>query len=165
MRPGGLRRIPEPRRRICPLGARYYAKGGYFASLGAEAIDRMLTAIQSAPTPGSEVYVLQLGGAVCDVAEDATAYTGRAAQYYWIVQPIWDDAKDDTACLAWGRKTAAALTALSMEGNYVNEQADSGGDLAMKAYGAQKYRRLQTLKARFDPENLFRLNQNITPGI
>ncbi|MFN0194582.1 MAG: FAD-binding oxidoreductase [Aestuariivirga sp.] len=146
-------------------GRRYYAKGGYFAGLSTEVIDTMLTAIQSAPTPDSEIYVLQLGGAVSDVEDEATAYTGRSAQFYWIAQPIWDDASNDAACLTWGRKTAAALTALSMEGNYVNEQADSGGDLAVKAYGARKYRRLQALKARFDPENFFRLNQNITPCI
>lgn len=50
-----------------------------------------------------------------------------------------------------------------MEGNYVNEQADFGGDLAVKAYGVEKFDRLQRLKARFDPGNLFRLNQNIPP--
>lgn len=145
-------------------GRRYYAKGGYLAELSGEVIDCMLAAVKSTPSPDSEIYVIQLGGAISDISDDATAYTGRAAQYYWIVQPIWDDPKFDVECLAWGRQIAAQMTALSMDGNYVNEQADVGGELALKAYGAEKFRRLQRLKARFDPSNLFRLNQNIQPS-
>ena len=145
-------------------GRRYYAKGGYLAELSSETIDCMLAAMTSSPSPDCEIYVIQLGGAVSDISDDATAYTGRAAQYYWIVQPIWDDTKLDVESLTWGRKIAAHMTALSMEGNYVNEQADVGGELALKAYGAEKFKRLQRLKARFDPSNLFRLNQNIQPS-
>ncbi len=51
-----------------------------------------------------------------------------------------------------------------MSGNYVNEQSDTGGDTALNAYGASKYARLSALKARFDPQNLFRLNQNLLPA-
>jgi FAD/FMN-containing dehydrogenase len=145
-------------------GRRYYAKGGYLAELSREVIACMLAAMNSTPSSDSEIYVIQLGGAVTDVSDDATAYTGRAAQYYWIVQPIWDDPKLDIDCLAWGRKIGAQMTTLSMDGNYVNEQADVGGDLALKAYGADKFQRLQRLKARFDPGNVFRLNQNIQPS-
>ena len=144
-------------------GRRYYAKGGYLAELSHNVIDCMLAAMRSSPSPDSEIYVLQLGGAISDIRDDATAYTGRAAQFYWVVQPIWDDAKLDSACLQWGRTIAAQLATQSMEGNYVNEQADVGGDLAAKAYGAAKFDRLQRLKAQFDPGNLFRLNQNIPP--
>ncbi len=144
-------------------GRRYYAKGGYLAKLDGKVIDCMLSAIKNTPSSDCEIYVIQLGGAVSEISDEATAYTGRAAQYYWIVQPIWDDADLDVECLAWGRKIAAQMASFSMEGNYVNEQADFGGELALKAYGAQKFRRLQRLKARFDPENLFRLNQNILP--
>lgn len=144
-------------------GRRYYAKGGFFDTIGAEAINCMATSIAAAPTPDCEIYVLQLGGAVSDVADEATAYTGRQAGYYWIVEPVWDDPKDDGRCLAWGRDTAAQLSALSMSGNYVNEQSDYGGDATLDAYGEQKYARLAALKARFDPDNLFRLNQNLAP--
>ena len=71
----------------------------------------------------------------------------------------------DEACLAWGRKGARTLAALSMERNYVNEQGEVGNNVARQAYGAEKYRRLAQLKARFDPHNLFRLNQNIRPEV
>jgi FAD/FMN-containing dehydrogenase len=144
-------------------GRRYYAKGGFFGTIGAEAINCMIASVASAPTADCEIYVLQLGGAVSDVADDVTAYTGRQAGFYWIVEPVWDDPADDARCITWGRETAAQLSSLSMSGNYVNEQSDFGGDTTLKAYGEQKYTRLAALKARFDPDNLFRLNQNIQP--
>ncbi|CAN7371858.1 BBE domain-containing protein [Phyllobacterium sp. LjRoot231] len=123
----------------------------------------MKDSIASSPSPDSEIYVMQLGGAIADVAESATAYSGREASYYWIADSIWDDKTDDPRCIAWARSTAARLAALSLSGNYVNEQADAGKDVAFSAYGAEKYRKLARLKARFDPTNLFRLNQNIEP--
>ena len=98
-----------------------------------------------------------------DTPEDATPYSGRAASYYWITSTAWTERVDDARCLAWGRKAAKSLAAISMQGNYVNEQADFGKDVAMSAYGAEKYNRLARLKARYDPANLFRLNQNIEP--
>ena len=144
-------------------GRRYYAKGGFFGTISADAISLITASVAQAPTADCEIYVLQLGGAVADVADEATAYTGRLAGYYWIVEPVWDDPADDTRCLTWGRGTAAQLSALSMSGNYVNEQSDTGGDASLRAYGAPTYARLAALKYRLDPDNLFRLNQNLTP--
>lgn len=144
-------------------GRRYYAKGGFLGGLEDGVIDCLAESIAGAPTPDSELYCIQLGGAVADVDEDATAYSGRNAAFYWIAEPVWDDPRDDARCLAWGRSTAQRLAAMSQAGNYVNEQADFGKDVAYSAYGAAKYERLARLKARFDPSNLFRLNQNIEP--
>ena len=97
---------------------------------------------------------------MADVADSGTAYTGRAAKYYWLVSPVWDDMADDRRCMAWGRTIAAEFAALSMSGNYVNEQGDTGKEVAISAYGVEKYSRLQKLKSRFDPKNLFRLKSN-----
>jgi FAD/FMN-containing dehydrogenase len=72
-----------------------------------------------------------------------------------------DHPEDDQKCVAWGRKTAAPLAANSLRGNYVNEQSETG--VAASAYGEEKYARLAKLKWRYDPTNLFRLNQNIEP--
>ncbi len=149
---------------LAKWGKRYYAKGGYLADVDDKVIACMKSALATAPTPDSEFYVLQLGGAIADVGEDATAYTGRAAAFYWIVQPIWETSADDETCIVWGRQSAGKMAALSLEGNYVNEQADAGQDVAVKAYGADKYRRLAEIKKRYDPGNLFRLNQNIVPA-
>lgn len=141
---------------------RYYAKGGFWRDIDDHAVECMLRQIADAPTPHSEIYVLQLGGAVADVAEDATAYSGRHAAYYWIVEPVWDDPADDERCIAWCRAAADQMADRSIQANYVNEQADTA--IAPGAYGARKYERLRHLKMRLDPENLFRLNQNIIPA-
>lgn len=144
---------------------RYYAKGGFLKDIDDAAIERMVDSIASAPSTDAEFYLMQLGGAVCDVDDDATAYTGRSAGYYWIVESGWDRAEDDTQFVAWSRMAARRLTEISMKGNYVNEQGDVGQDIARAAYGEQKYDRLARLKARYDTDNLFRLNQNIEPKL
>ena len=145
-------------------GRRYYAKGGFFAGLDGPIIDWLVDAIGGAPTADAEFLINTLGGAVSDVGENDTAYSGRAAKYYWVAEPMWDDARDDARCLSWGRASAKRLTEMSMAGNYVNEQADAAAGFAREAYGLDKYRRLSRLKARVDPHNLFRLNQNIEPA-
>ncbi len=124
----------------------------------------MVDGIAGAPTAEAEVYLLQLGGAVADIDDDATPYTGRAAGYYWIVQSAWDRKADDERHVGWCRTAAGRLSEISMRGNYVNEQGDFGKDIALGAYGERKYSRLAKLKARYDPTNLFRLNQNIEPS-
>ncbi|QRM55928.1 FAD-binding oxidoreductase [Sinorhizobium sp. BG8] len=144
---------------------RYYAKGGFWSDIGDEAVDRLIEAVASAPTPDCEVYALQLGGAVSDVDEAATAYSGRSAGYYWLAEPVWDEAADDERCIGWGRSVADDLADRSIKANYVNEQGDAGSGVALGAYGVAKYQRLARLKARLDPSNLFRLNQNIEPAV
>jgi FAD/FMN-containing dehydrogenase len=145
-------------------GRRYYAKGGFVRDVDAALVDGIAAAIAEGPTDHSEVYLPQLGGAVMDVDEDATAYSGREAGFYWLVEPIWDDPADDLRCLEWGRRHGGRLAARSMATNYVNEHADTGGDFPEQAYGRSKYQRLREIKRRCDPANLFRLNANIEPA-
>lgn len=145
-------------------GRRYYGRGGFIGTIDGGTAQIIAECAETAPTPDAEIYMIQLGGAISDVPEDATAYSGRAAGFYWLAQPIWDDPADDARCLAWGRRYGAALAAVSQAGNYVNEQGDTGRDTVMQAYGRPKYERLSRLKARVDPQNLFRLNQNIQPA-
>src|SRR5262249_42127552 len=129
-------------------GRRYYAKGGFLRNIDDRAINCLLGAIAEVPTRDSELYVLQLGGAISDVDEAATAYSGRQAGFYWLAEPVWDSTADDGRCIAWGRSAAERLATVSQAENYVNEQADVGRDVAYGAYGAVKYRRLAKLKAR-----------------
>jgi hypothetical protein len=145
-------------------GRRYYAKGGFIHDVSDNAIAALIDLIGDAPTADCELYVLQLGGAVSDVAEDATAYSGRTANFYWIAEPVWDDPAQDDKCIAWGRKAGARFAEMSSAGNYVNEQGDVGHEVAIRSYGKAKYDRLARLKVRFDPSNIFRLNQNIAPA-
>lgn len=142
---------------------RYYAKGGYLKEVDDRVIQCMVDSIASAPSSDAEVYVLQLGGAVADINDEATPYTGRTAGHYWIVESAWESKRDDDMFVTWSRAAAARLTELAMRGNYINEQGDVGKEVALEAYGEDKYHRLATLKARYDPTNLFRLNQNIEP--
>ena len=144
-----------------PWSRRYYAKGGFWRDISGDVVEAMLEEIVTAPTEDSELYVTQLGGAVSDVSEDATAYSGRDAGYYWIAEPVWDEPADDERCIAWGRSAAERMTDRSIQANYVNEQAETA--IASSAYGATKYDRLRRLKSHIDPRNLFRLNQNIAP--
>jgi FAD/FMN-containing dehydrogenase len=146
---------------LLPWGRRYYSKGGFLAELDDRVIEVLAGSIAEIPMPGLEVYCLQLGGAITDVDDAATAYSGRAAAFYWISQGVWDSPDDDARAIAWCRETARRLGELSMNANYVNEQADTG--VAQASYGDSKYRRLAHLKWRYDPTNLFRLNQNVEP--
>ena len=146
---------------LLPWGRRYYSKGGFLAEMDSRVIEIIAASVEEMPISGLEVYCLQLGGAVRDVDEDATAYSGRAAAFYWISQGAWDNPQHDEPAIAWCRRTAGRLGELSMNANYVNEQADTG--VARGAYGESKYRRLGHIKRRYDPTNVFRLNQNIEP--
>ena len=142
---------------------RYYAKGGFLKEIDHRAIECMVDSIATAPSSYAEFYVLQLGGAVADIDDNATPYTGRTAGHYWMVESGWDHKADDAQFLGWSREAAARLAEISMLGNYVNEQGDFGKEIALGAYGEAKYGRLARLKGRYDPTNLFRLNQNIEP--
>ena len=146
---------------LLPWGRRYYSKGGFLGGLDDRAIEVIADSLKDVPVPGLEIYCLQLGGSVRDVDEGATAYAGRAGAFYWISQGVWDSPADDERAIAWCRTTAQRLGELSMAANYVNEQADTG--VAQGAYGESKYRRLAEVKWRYDPTNVFRLNQNIEP--
>jgi FAD/FMN-containing dehydrogenase len=146
---------------LLPWGRRYYSKGGFLAGMDDRVIAVIADSVEDMPVAGLEVYCLQLGGTVSDIDEDASAYSGRAAAFYWISQGVWDSPEDDEPAIAWCRSTAQRLGDLSMNANYVNEQADTG--VAQSAYGESKYRRLAQVKWRYDPTNMFRLNQNIEP--
>jgi FAD/FMN-containing dehydrogenase len=146
-----------------PWGRRYYAKGGFLRAIDSTSITWLTQCLSQAPNLDCDVYVIHLGGAVADVPEDATAYTGRAASFYWVVNGVWDDPEDDETCISWGRQTAEGLSKLSLAGNYVNEQSDVSPEATRLAYGDRTYERLVSVKQRYDPTNLFRLNQNIRP--
>ncbi|MDX1402625.1 MAG: FAD-binding oxidoreductase [Kiloniellales bacterium] len=144
---------------------RYYMKGLFLWEIDNAAIERMTQDIAEAPTAETEYYVLQLGGAVCDVEEDATSYSGRNAGFYCLIGTAWDDKKYDEPSIGWGRTAASRMTEIAMSRNYVNEQTEASREIARESYGEEKYRRLAKLKGRYDPTNLFRLNQNIEPAL
>ena len=141
-----------------------YSKGGFVADLDEAFIALMAGQLAAAPNADCDVYMIQVGGAVADVSEEETAYSGRSNAFYYVVTGIWDEPGGRGPAMQWGRETAALFSQASgVTSNYVNEQSDSSADFVQRAYGPDKYQRLVQVKRRLDPTNLFSLNQNIAP--
>ncbi len=145
-----------------------YAKGlrNYWASrnlseLTDATIDALVTLAAGFPTRQSDILVSQVGGAISDVAAGATAYPHRNVAFVASPGARWADPADDARCMAWIGACREALAAQAGGGAYVNFIAERAGR-EREAYGAN-YARLAELKARYDPANLFRLNQNVVP--
>ncbi len=114
------------------------------------------------PSPQSEIFIGMLGGETSRIAADATAYAQRAAQFVMNVHIRWMDAADDPRCISWAREFFAAAAPYATGGVYVNFMTEEEGDRVKAAYGPG-YQRLVELKKKYDPGNLFRMNQNIKP--
>ena len=83
---------------------------------------------------------------------------------YWLgIEAFWSDPAEDDEHIAWGRATMAALKPFTRPGNYINDVVESDVSAVRAAYGDEKYERLVALKRAYDPDNAFRLNQNIRP--
>jgi FAD/FMN-containing dehydrogenase len=143
-------------------GHRFYMKSGFTPSLPDELVARCVERVSQAHN-GAEVSIWSWGRAIGRVAEDAMAFTGREAEYWVSAETLWDDPEADEANTAWGRGTMAALEPFTMAGRYVNDVAEAGDDVVRSIYGDAKYKRLVALKRAWDPDNVFRLNQNVRP--
>jgi FAD/FMN-containing dehydrogenase len=146
-------------------GMRNYWKSQSFTTLSDGAIDTMIEFAHKLPSPECELAFAQLGGAINKVAAAATAYPHRDLQYLINIHTRWGNAADDQKCVAWARGLFDALTPHATGGVYVNfmPEDEDAARVRQAAYGAN-YERLSRLKAKYDPENLFRVNQNIRPG-
>jgi FAD/FMN-containing dehydrogenase len=107
--------------------------------------------------------LLALGGAIARVDSGATAFGFRQARWLINIPATWRDADDDEREIAWARATHAAVKPFLSEGTYVNFMGDDEDDTTADAYG-QILDRLRQVKAAYDPDNVFRLNQNISPA-
>jgi FAD/FMN-containing dehydrogenase len=142
-------------------GKRFYMKGGFLAELSNGFVDVSLERMTDAPGAGCSIGLWAQGGAIARVPDDAMAFTGREAPFWLGVEAPWEDPTLDDAHIEWGRSTMDALTPFTAEGQYVNDVAEPGDVRAI--YGLAKHERLVELKRAFDPDNVFRLNQNIRP--
>ena len=122
----------------------------------------MLGYVEKLPDPQSEVFLGQVGGAQGRVPDDATAYQGRSAKYILNVHGRWSDAKKDDSCIKWCRDLWNAVEEYATGEAYVNFMTDEEAERVPSAYGSS-YERLVELKNRYDPGNLFRMNQNVRP--
>ena len=142
-------------------GQRFYTKAGFLAALSDEVVSLCAGLVETIP-PGAELSLWAQGGAVGRVPDDAMAYTGRHAPFNVSAELAWTDAADDEQRIAWGRAAIAKIKPFMTTGQYVNDVVEAGTDGA-QIYGQAKYERLVGLKRKYDPDNFFRLNQNIRP--
>ena len=146
-----------------PPGLGYYWKSHFLRGLDDGAIEALVELNRAAPQPWSYTLIFQLGGAVGRVNADATAFAERSAPFAVNINGVAETSGADEEVTAWARATFDALAPSSTGGVYVNFVGDEGDERARAAYGAA-YHRLAALKSRYDPDNLFRSNQNVRPA-
>ena len=117
---------------------------------------------ESMPTAMSEIAIAQLGGAINDVSTTATAYPHRDAKFLMNLYTRWEDPTRDDDCIAWTRKCYDAMTPHATGGTYVNFIPEEDG--VERAAYQENYERLVEVKTKYDPENLFSMNQNVKPA-
>lgn len=144
-------------------GARNYWKSHNFDTLADQAIDVVLDYAGKLPTPQCEIFLGLLGGEAGRHAPTSTAYPSRSAMWAMNVHTRWDDPAEDGACIGWAREFFARAAPYAATGVYINFLTADETDRIADAYGPN-YARLRAIKARVDPQNLFRSNQNITPA-
>ncbi len=144
-----------------PAGLQNYWKAAFLQDLSDEAIDAMIEYATNATSPLSAIHLHQLGGAMNRVAADATAFGHRESGFVVNIIGMWPAPVDNERHIDWARGLFAALQPYA-HGAYINFLGDEGQERVRSAYGPN-YERLVALKNKYDPTNLFRLNQNIQP--
>lgn len=146
-----------------PQGAHNYWKSNFLAALTDEAIRTMIDCFAKCPTPMGQLLIEHFHGAVTRVGPTATAFPHRAPGYNLLVLSEWVDPSQNEACIRWARDSYGALQPFMGTGRYVNYFDDDEQDEAVVTAYGPNYRRLQQVKTAYDPENFFRMNQNIPP--
>jgi hypothetical protein len=144
-------------------GHRFYMKSGFIPRLDDELVDLLVGHMGRMPDGNDGgVSFWAMGRAIAEVPENATAFTGRDAAYWISVESLWHDEGRDAQCRDWTREVMDDIQPFTLVGRYVNDVSEAGQDPA-SIYGAKKHERLVALKRAWDPENVFRLNQNVRP--
>jgi hypothetical protein len=145
-----------------PFGRPQYWKSDNTRELSDAAIDTLTEQAANVTSPFTSVVVEYKGGAIARVPEDATALPGRDAEaaFYGIAQ--WEGPEEDH--MAWVQEFGRAMEPYASRDIALNFNMELAPDRVQATYGPQKYERLVALKDRYDPDNLFRLNQNIKPS-
>ena len=166
--PVGQHVIPHPytawQKTFDPLlgpGARNYWKSHNFTAITDAAITDIIDFGGRLPTDQTEIFFGQLGGAASRPAPDAIAYPHRDAAFVMNVHTRWESPADDRRAVGWARDFHAKMAEHATGGVYVNFIPE--GDEARRAAFGPNYDRLVDVKTRWDPDNLFRMNQNIPP--
>jgi hypothetical protein len=147
-----------------PKGLQWDWKGDFVRSLSDEAIETHIAQAANAPSALSLMHLYPIDGAVHRVANDATAWNAREANWSMVIAGIDPDPKQADALKTWGRAYWKAVHPYNLGGAYINFMMDDEVEGRLQATYGDNYQRLASIKAKYDPKNLFRVNQNIKPG-
>jgi FAD/FMN-containing dehydrogenase len=145
-------------------GMQNHWKASFLDDLPDAAIEAALAAASTIPSPLTAVFLQPLGGAYARVDEDATALSHRGAGWAFHALSAWPDPVDTALNRAWTDSLAAALAPYGHGAAHPNYASDDAGERVRRFYGARTFERLVAVKERWDPQNVFALNQNIRPG-
>ena len=147
-----------------PRGMRNYWKSNSLCDLSDELINLVVDRYCEVPSPHTHIVFEHLGGAIARIPENAMACHSRKWPFDFLIAGMWDDPNDDDRNIDWVRSLWNDLQGFAADGAYTNYMAaemQEGDGKLRAAYGDETYSRLRALKKRYDPTNLFRLNQNI----
>lgn len=147
---------------LVPPGLQHYWKANFVRELGDEVIAAHLEHGPKIPVVNSTVHFYPINGACHRVGADETAFGHRDANFAPVIAGMWPDPADNEKNIAWVRDYYAATAPYSEEGGYINFAADDDQERVTSNYGAS-YKRLVKIKRKYDPDNLFHMNQNIEP--
>jgi hypothetical protein len=152
---------------LMPAGDfRCYWKSHYLSGLSDDVIDEILEGVATVPSPNSLSSIWNFGGATAQVAADATAFGDRSMPWMFSLDSVWKNAQDDETNIGWTRDFWQRMQRHSHKGRmYLNfpGQGEEGEKLLRDTFG-DNYQRLREIKAKYDPDNRFRFNQNIRPA-
>jgi FAD/FMN-containing dehydrogenase len=148
---------------LLTAGARNYWKSHNLSMLEDGLFDVVIAYVETLPSPQCEIFIAAIGGATTRPAPDSMAYAQRDATFVMNVHSRWEDPADDERCIGWARDFFNASAPFATGGAYVNFLTADEGDRVRSAYGPN-YDRLAQVKRQYDPDNLFRMNQNIAPA-
>jgi FAD/FMN-containing dehydrogenase len=143
-----------------PRGRRHYWKAGFLRRLDPETIDVLMHFAATQPTPHSMIALQQMHGAAARVPPAENAFAHRHEQWDCMALTQWDGPADDERSIRWTRALYDRLEPHLERAVYVNDLGEDEGDRVRAAYGTN-YDRLATIKAKYDPDNFFRGNQNV----
>jgi hypothetical protein len=145
-----------------PHGRRYYTKSGYFTRLSDGTIDCLVEAVATIPSSETQIELAYLGGATAQIAADETAFGDRSAPFIMNLLANWSDASADGANISWIRGLFDKLRPAMKPGVYINFMSGDEQDRVPEAYH-ERWDRMVAVKTQYDPDNFFRLNQNVPP--
>jgi hypothetical protein len=145
-----------------PHGRRYYTKSGYFKRLNDSTIDRLVEAASTIPSSDTQIELAYLGGAAARISAEETAFGDRSAPFIMNLLASWGEASADAANVSWVRTLFNQLRPAMQPGVYTNFMSGDEQDRVPEAY-QQRWDHMVAVKTKYDPNNFFRLNQNVPP--